>query len=665
MTTHAEALLRCKIKASVLFVLLIVMSTLAHSSVQVAEANSGANTTAHARWNPASPPRTTTYYFGALRIDVDDYGTPANPINYPMDGVQARVLVTNTNSPGGATISGIQFVCKVKETGDRLFWQPGGNFSLAPGESRTAMCGNLPGLLSLPDGVQSTRTVTFNLSSGVGWGTFDVPMTIVNWGSPQSFLVTPAPGQGMNVTVHVVDSNGNPMEAAVFARGGMGFYGGFTWSGTTRTYTAYLPPSVNWSISASAKGKQTAYRFLTEIKDYDITLTLAPQSLWFTFQRAQVLATGWGSWLNRVDGADDAILVTSGMEYPTSSMMTTVTQAKLRLFNSNGTERWEYTPGYQAWGADISRDGLWVAVASLHPTNPVLVLINAQTGQAEWTRTLDASLLTLGGSTSTVLDVREVRFAPDGNSIAIGDNNGNVILVSRGSSSPTVSTWTANIGEGNQIRAIRFSADGQTIYTAAGAGFTYALKASDGTTLWRAVSYAWVHPEGLVVSPDGTKIGILNAEGDIMMLNAATGALIWQMHARRYGWWASFSSDGTVFIAGIENGAVIGFATTTGTPLFELLGGEGGWFATGKNYFLLASTNMALYDQTGTQISDFFTGLENAVYQNWQVAWVSPDGKSVIVGQTASTSSDQPVIWYLSGQSTGGSSVVPYKLHPE
>ncbi len=609
--------------------LIIVQATslgLKISSAQAAGINQGTVPSAFRETAAETSTMIVNTQIGPLQADVEQRGTS----NYPMDGVKARMLLTNTST---APIS-FQVSAVVKETGELVVHEPQpGLLQLASGESRTLSCTLGGGLSSLPNGVASTRTVVWSLG---GYGTLETPLVIVNWGTPQGTIVSPPAGQGMTVSVHVQDEKGIPLNAYVMARAGGNV--SFVPSGQAGDFTATLPPSTNWIVSASASGRRTAYLPLTEVRDYpNQVLTLTPQKTWFTYQPARTLETGIGPWLARVDGAEDAILVTAGMEHWSASMQPFMTQAKLRLYSTTGQKQWEYALGHESWFADLSRDGHWAATVTVQvPEGNKLTLLDARTGQVVWQRTLDTTMI-----------VREIRFAPDGESFAIGSSD-SVMLINR--TNPNQAVWTAILG--GQVRAIRFSADGQTLYASAGSGVTVAFRAAEGTELWRAVTYAWVHPEGLALSPDETKLGVVSSDGDVMMFEAATGCRLWYRDTRQKAWFASFSGDGTVFLAGIQTGSTLGLVTDTGEPIFNLMGGKGGGFATGQNHFLNVPSKMssALYDKMGTQISDFITGLENSTFFNWQVAWVSPDGRSIFMGEQQSESMDNPVLFYTTGQ---------------
>jgi hypothetical protein len=54
--------------------------------------------------------------------------------------------------------------------------------------------------------------------------------------------------------------------------------------------------------------------------------------------------------------------------------------------------------------------------------------------------------------------------------------------------------------------------------------------------------------------------------------------------------------------------------------------------------------NTAVYDQNGTRIPNFLQGLDGT-FQNWQVAWLSADRRSLSLGQQESTGASQPVMF--------------------
>lgn len=596
--------------------------------------------------------QTSTYQRGSFRIDVPALG----PFNYPMDGVKLRIVVTNTSS---ASISTGTFQAQLKETNESLMVLPQPR-SLAAGQSISLSCVIDSGFLSLPSGVPTTRTLVWNFG---GSDILETPFTVINWGRSQGGVVTPSGNQGINVSVRVTDEKGSPLTGvAVFARARSNTMSLMP-AGTDGTYAAILPPSSNWVISAEATGRRTGFLFLDDPSKYTgHTIALPTQSVSFTYQPAVPLESGVGPWLGRLSAAQDAILLTSGMEHWGPAITPLITESKLRLYSTDGTKRWEFRPGYEAWGADLSADGKWAAVATLDPANSssgaagppsTLTLIDAATGKSVWQQTLDAAFMRSppaigpGGSPP---GIREVKFSPDGSKLAIGDNRGDLVLIRR--SDPALLVMAANLG--GDVRAIQFSADSAKVYVAFGSGLTAAFRLSDGAELWRVETYSWVHPEGFVLSSDGGRLGVMAQGGDVLMIDTASGRVLWQRDTKSLAWWAAFSGDGTVFVAGTQTGGTLGFSADFGTPLFAVDGGKGGAFAGKTGYFLLG--NRALYDQTGTRISNLLTGFDQTRFGNWQFVWVSADGLRLMLAEQESDSATMPILYSVTGTKAGDTS---------
>ncbi len=591
-----------------------------------------------------------TYQFGTLHVDAPTQAT----VNFPMDGAKARVVITNA---GSTTLDYLNIQVTVKETGATLIPVPSAP-SLAPGASRTASCIFESGLLSLPTGVPTTRTLVWNIAGSV----VEMPINVVNWGNLNGNLVAPPAGQGNSVSLRVVDESGNPISASVSARAGSYTFA-LPPTGAAGMYAATLHPSNNWIVSAEASGRRTGYLALSDSSRYTgQTLVLPAQNVSVSYGPARVLESGIGPWMGRDNTAGNLILLSNGMEHWNGAIRSSITEAKVRLYTIGGQKLWEYAPGYETWAVDLSADGRWALVATLDPSQSSsgiagpdgsLALLDANTGLVQWQYALTTTYMNSpapppgpqppGGRKP---GVREVKFSPDATAFALGDNLGDLTLVLR--ADPSRAAWSANLG--GDVRGIRFSTDSKTVYAVFGSGLTAAFRVADGAELWRTETYSWAHQEGFVMSPDGNRLGLMTATGDVMMLDAATGRVIWQVDTKRLAWWASFSGDGSVFLAGTQTGATIAYAADSGTPVFALGGSKGGGFPSGKRYFLHG--NFALYDQTGTRLSNFITGLDGAAYGNWQVAAVSPDGLSIILGQQQSDMAAQPVVFQISGQSS-------------
>lgn len=599
----------------------------------------------------------TSYQFGPLRVDVPEQPT----VNFPMDGAKGRLVITNN---GLTTLDYFNVQVTVKETGAVLIPVPTAP-SIAPGASRTLSSIFEDGLLNLPTGVATTRTLVWNIG---GYGSVEMPISVVNWGKQNGDLVEPPAGQGIAVSVRVVDAAGNPLYGgSVRARAGSHTVTMLP-TGSPVIYGATLPPSDNWIVSAEFTGRRTGWLVLSDASRYTgQTLVLPTQNVSVTYGPARVLESGIGPWMGRDSAAGDLILLSNAMEHWRGSIVSSITQAKARLYTLAGEKRWEYAAGYETKAVDLSADGRWALVATLDPSQSSsgvagpdgsVTLLDAATGQVQWQYLLNTTYMNspppppgpqpVGGRK---LGVRELRFSPDATVFALGDNLGDLTLVRR--TDPTRAAWSANLG--GDVRAIRFSADSSTVYGVFGSGMTAAFRVADGMELWRTETYSWAHPEGFVISPDGKRIGLMTATGDVLMLDAATGRVIWQVDTKRLAWWASFSGDGSVFLAGTQTGATIAYDSNSGVPLFSLGGGKGGGFPRGKGYFLHG--NFALYDQSGTRLSNFITGIEGVAFGNWQVAAVSPDGLSIILAEQQSETATQPVVFHVSGQSSTLSSL--------
>ena len=61
-------------------------------------------------------------------------------------------------------------------------------------------------------------------------------------------------------------------------------------------------------------------------------------------------------------------------------------ESRLFLYTTEGKLRWSYPMGWEAWGADLSRDSRWAAFVTSNPTKN-LGVIDARTGDPVWIKT--------------------------------------------------------------------------------------------------------------------------------------------------------------------------------------------------------------------------------------------------------------------------------------
>ena len=590
-----------------------------------------------------------TVQVGPYQVKVEQQ---RGDLSYPYEGIKQRLLLTNTSSQN----QNCQVNATIRETGSMPVNEPSpGQFTLAPGETQSVstVLGGPNGLDALPIGQRSTLTIVWNVCGN----TLETPIGIYNWGNVNNPGYQPpalTSDNAITIAGRIVDDKGAPATTASLQL--VAATSSWPVLVTNGTFSVRAPKAANWVLTATAPGYKRSSLFLDAATDHTgVTLTLVPQTgTGFTYQSPQIKERGLGIWLGRTTADEGKILLSPGMEIWAPAITPNRADQKIKLYTTDGTKLWEYATGWDAWGADISADGRYVAVSTLKENDFRLILLDGASGQKIWDIPIDDHVFPLpdlqggagqpgGRPAAAAYESREVDFSPDGSLIALGGSNGGLAMINRADGSVLWKSYT-----GGHTRAIKFAADGKTFFVSEGHGNTWRLWTSDGTPLWKATTFAWVHPEGLVVSPDGQRVGVMSYDGDVVMLEASSGRVLFNQDLRQRAWWASFSGDGSVFLAGTQTGGTVGYDAATGDRLFLLGGGKSGAFASGKNFFVLGSTQgMAVYDLEGNRISNILQ--VDQTFSNFQVAFVSKDGTRVVIAEQQSDNLNQPLLYFFSG----------------
>lgn len=583
----------------------------------------------------------STFQVGDLSIAVRQ--EPA--FTWPMETPKLHMVATNI---GTGTLT-VPYRATVRETNQEVSTYPQPPILyLAPGESQAmAVILDAEGgrINTLPFDQVSRRTVVWSFA---GQGELETTVSVLRVDAvprPGQPLATPT--ASMKVSGRVVDPQGQAIpDVQIEARaGGIGVPTGTSHSGS---FELTLQRASNWVITAARPGYATSYTFLDEAKDYSgLVVVLDPHpNKGFTYQTAQVLErSSIGFWQGRVTPDGGLVLLPQGMEIWSREVEPDRNSANLMLYTTAGEKRWQHAMGYEAWGADISADGKWAVYAAKDPFKPELGLVDAATGRLVWEKPLDTTAFP-SGSTFTGHQSNEVRFSPDGTMIGVGTGEGDVYLIQR---SDGAVVWSAFL-EG-QVRGVTFSPDGQYMYAGAGNGVLAKLRVADGTEVWRAPIGTWPLLDGMKLSPDGTKIGTMSKAGEATVVDTATGRVLFTYDTAGIGQWADFSGDSRVFVAA-SFGGTYGFVADSGERLFRLDGGKAGRFAKGQNFLVMNfGGTTAVYDYRGTRISNRIPGLDGPVMPG-QFAWVSADGRTVMLAASLIQQPGSPVLWIARGETS-------------
>lgn len=399
-------------------------------------------------------------------------------------------------------------------------------------------------------------------------------------------------------------------------------------------FSQALPERDDWHVRISQTGYASKLVAIGRINDphplIDLSLAARPVENLDYIQRSAIPAPT-GFWRAAVSESEGTFVAFPGQEkYPAESAgsaFARISGAKLYKYKFDGTKVWEHAPGWEAIGGDMSVDGKFVAYAlsptwtALRPaTNNTLVLLDGTTGKVLWTKSAAPADVAIGRK----LDSLEVALSPDAKWIAVGSvGSGQVTLVDRATGNFAWSVPTAGEPSFGQVRKLRFSADGQFLYSGSGDSYIRKLRVTDGAVLWKTFAGGWPSTNGLDLTPDGAWLVAGTMSLDTTMIRTSDGRLEWQRESQFAD--AAFSPDGRHVVTGggqvyrTVDGAVVGL-TREAAPAR---------FAPDSRAVLQFGAGSNLYDLTGVSLR-FTIAAALAGADLTQSAYVNRDGRYAI-----------------------------------
>ena len=251
------------------------------------------------------------------------------------------------------------------------------------------------------------------------------------------------------------------------------------------------------------------------------------------------IKNGVGFWRGSVDDSGDNVLLVQGMENWVQAKGMEK-ESRLFLYTTEGKLRWSYPMGWEAWGADLSRDSRWAAFVTSNPTKN-LGVIDARTGDPVWIKTAQD----ITETTHPELDSKEIQISNTNQFLGIGGTDGTFLLTDL--LTGTVQ-WSKFVH--GQVRGILFDDADEFVYVGAGDGKAYKLNVSDGSLIWIGEIGSWPYVNGFQLSPDGTSLAAGGKYGDLTLLDTSSGETLWYYDLRDIVAWLDFSPDGNYLVAG-------------------------------------------------------------------------------------------------------------------
>lgn len=413
------------------------------------------------------------------------------------------------------------------------------------------------------------------------------------------------------------------------------------------TFTIQVPQRDDWLIRITADGFTSQTFSATELTtlgpiqlsveadlDYGYHVSFssdAPVGFWRGIvseaEQTFVLIPGQENWSDPGDDAADAALRATSL---------------IQKYRFDGTLLWEFAPGWETWGGDMSSDGSRV----VYLLNPDIT----RYGAGQWTLGLldgsNGTLLWRVSGQQPYLEGLEAAISDDSQYVAAGSTQGS-LGVHNGDTGALL--WQHPVGTYGQVRKLVFS--GEHLYVGSGDGFLVKLVAQTGEEVWKTYVGGWPFVNGLSINDTAGLIAVGTKSKDTSVLDSITGEVLW---LRQTGALDAAISDDGAYVANFYGDI---FAARTG----ELVGqtGIGGVpiFTPDNKYLMQADRGLvSLSDLSGKLVSrsEDASDIQHGGGEQAQWAYLSSNGAMLIV---ASRDMDTPgerglTIW-TRGEATG------------
>lgn len=248
------------------------------------------------------------------------------------------------------------------------------------------------------------------------------------------------------------------------------------------------------------------------------------------FELDEAIVTPTGFWRGAVSESEQTVTFIPGQEnwFGNNDTEKNVhrVQSTIYKYNFAGEKLWEYQPGYECWGGDMSPDGSRV-VYQLVPnggTYSVGVLDGAD-GSLIWKKEF-----TEFGPVARSIEGLEAVLSNDASLVAVGTVPTGVVTLfdtETGDMIRQVPNAPDNGDNWGQIRKMAFDSNDEYLYVGSGDNYLRKVRVSDGQLMWRAFIGGWPFVNGLQFSSDESFIITGTKSFDQARVNTVTGETVW------------------------------------------------------------------------------------------------------------------------------------------
>ena len=400
-------------------------------------------------------------------------------------------------------------------------------------------------------------------------------------------------------------------------------------------FSVTVPERDDWLIRFTADGKGSQTISATDLLATDFINLEDSSALDFGYSVNVGISAPTGFWRGAASEPDESFVLFPGQENwldlgDSSANAALRATSVIQKYSFTGELLWQYEPGWETWGGDMSEDGSKV-VFLLNPDITrydagqwTLGVLDGQSGQLIWSFTGDRT-------TGPYLEGLEAAVSPDGQYVAAGSTNGALGVFDANTGALL---WQKESGTFGQIRKLVFS--GEHLYVGSGDGFLNKLSDYDGTEVWKSYIGGWPFVMGLSINNAAGLIAVGTKSKDTSVLDADTGEVLWLKQTGSLD--AVLSPDGKY----VSNFYGDIFDSRTGV-LVGQTGVQGAVLFTSDSQFLIQADRgrVSISDLSGKLLSEIndTSDEEYGSGEQSQWAYLTADGATLLV---ASRDMDTP-----------------------
>lgn len=403
-------------------------------------------------------------------------------------------------------------------------------------------------------------------------------------------------------------------------------------NGAVASFATTVPARDDWVVRVTANNLTSKTLSAAQLADAgQITLSTA-SALSYGYQVSKTAGAPVGYWRGAVSESERTFVLIPGQENwsdPGDNTADAALRATslIRKYNFAGDLLWEYAPGWETWGGDMTADGSRVVFL----LNPDIIqykagawtlgVLDGSNGRLLWSVTGDVPYL--GGLEASISD--------DGRYVAAGSTQGALGLHDAVTGALL---WQKTSGTFGQVRKIVFV--NEFLYIGSGDGYLVKLVAATGAQVWKAYVGGWPFVNGLDVNEKAGLIAVGTKSKDTTVVNAQTGEILWSKQTGALD--AVMSADGKYVanfygdIFDARSGALVGQTGVGATAVFS----------PDSQYLIQADRGLVVIaDLSGKILSRSVDNSDTGIGGGEQAQWsyLSADGATLLV---ASRDMDTP-----------------------